>query len=95
MSLIAPQPAHFTPDTTTMENNKMKKEKTEHSNASYRRTARQLVDMSDPKRKEMLKGFPSDLRCKIVEEMVNIRLTRMRDKETGLIRPPMAEESKR
>jgi len=65
------------------------------SHASCRRTARRLVDMSDPKRKEMLKAFPSDMRCKIVEEMVNIRLTRMRDKETNIIRPHMAEESKR
>jgi len=63
--------------------------------ASTRRVAHQLVDMSDPKRKEMLKGFPSDMRCKIVEEMVNIRLLRMRDKETNIIRPPMADESKR
>lgn len=63
--------------------------------SSCRRAARQMVDMSDLKRKEMLKGFPSEMRCKIVEEMVNIRLTRMRDKETNTIRPPMAEESRR
>ena len=65
------------------------------ANSSARRTARQLVDMSDAKRKSMLKGFPSEMRCKIVEEMVNIRLTRMRDKDTGAIRPPQGRESKR
>ena len=67
----------------------------EFSHASCRRTARRLVDMSDPKRKEMLKAFPSEMRCKIVEEMVNIRLTRMRDKETNAIRPLQGKESER
>jgi len=67
----------------------------EFSNASFRRTARKLVDMSDLKRKEVLKTFPSAERCKIVEEMVNIRLMRMRDKETGAIRPPQGKESGR
>ena len=48
---------------------------------SARRVARQLVDLSDVKRKKILGTFPSDLRCRIVEEMVSIRLSRLRDSE--------------
>jgi hypothetical protein len=65
------------------------------SKASCRRVAHRLVDMSDPKRKELLRSFPSDMRCKIVEEMVNIRLIRMRDRETNTILPPSVLESER
>ena len=56
------------------------------SMSSARRVARQIVDMRDDKRKEMLKTFPTDLKCKIVEEMVNIRLERLRSAD-GMIRP--------
>ena len=56
------------------------------SMSSARRVARQIVDMRDDKRKEMLKTFPTDLKCKIVEEMVNIRLERLRGAD-GMIRP--------
>lgn len=62
------------------------------SMSSARRVARQIVDMRDDKRKEMLKTFPTDLKCKIVEEMVNIRLERLRGAD-GMIRP--AKVSKR
>ena len=58
-----------------------------HSNSSIRRTARQLVDLSENKRKEALRGFPSDLRCLLVEEMVSIRLERLR-RSDGTIAPP-------
>lgn len=54
--------------------------------SSARRVARQIVDMRDDKRKALLRTFPTDLKCKIVEEMVNIRLQRLRC-EDGMIRP--------
>lgn len=56
------------------------------SMGSARRVARQIIDMKDDKRKELLRTFPTDLKCKIVEEMVNIRLERLRGPD-GIIRP--------
>ena len=64
--------------------NKMKD--VEFSMGSARRVARQIIDMGDAKRKEILRTFPSELKCKIVEEMVNIRLERLRGPD-GMIRP--------
>jgi len=61
------------------------------SMGSARRVARQMVDMRDDKRKAMLKTFPTDLKCKIVEEMVNIRLERLRGPD-GVIRPAKVSE---
>lgn len=61
------------------------------SMGSARRVARQIVDMRDDKRKAMLRSFPSELKCKIVEEMVSIRLERLRDSD-GLIRPGKVSE---
>ena len=58
---------------------------------SARRVARQIVDMRDDKRKAMLKTFPTDLKCKIVEEMVNIRLERLRGPD-GTIQPAKVSE---
>lgn len=58
----------------------------EFSMSSARRVARQIIDMGDAKRKEILRTFPSELKCKIVEEMVNIRLERLRGPD-GMIRP--------
>ena len=58
----------------------------EFSMGSARRVARQIIDLGDTKRKEILRTFPSDLKCKIVEEMVNIRLERLRGPD-GIIRP--------
>lgn len=58
----------------------------EFSMGSARRVARQIVDMRDDKRKAVLRSFPSELKCKIVEEMVSIRLERLRGSD-GLIRP--------
>lgn len=58
----------------------------EFSMGSARRVAREIIDMGDAKRKEILRSFPSDLKCKIVEEMVNIRLERLRGPD-GMIRP--------
>tara|TARA_A200000159_G_scaffold164612_2_gene195069 strand:- start:2192 stop:2563 length:372 start_codon:yes stop_codon:yes gene_type:complete len=54
--------------------------------SSARRVARQIVDMRDDKRKALLRAFPTDLKCKIVEEMVSIRLERLRGSD-GMIRP--------
>ena len=50
---------------------------------SIRRVAKQLVDLGDTKRKEILMTFDSDMRCRIIEEMVNIRITRTRKKENN------------
>ena len=50
---------------------------------SIRRVAKQLVDLGDTKRKEILMTFDSDMRCRIIEEMVNIRITRSRANETS------------
>ena len=47
---------------------------------SVRRVAKQIVDLGDKKRKEILMTFDSDMRCRIIEEMVNIRITRERKK---------------
>ena len=46
------------------------------SMGSIRRVAKQIVDLGDKKRKEVLMTFDSDMRCRIIEEMVNIRITR-------------------
>lgn len=64
----------------------MKNEIKEFSMGSARRVAHQMVDMKDDKRKALLRTFPTDLKCKIVEEMVNIRLERLRGAD-GMIRP--------
>ena len=63
----------------------------EFSNASARRVARQIVDMGQDKRKEILKTIPTDFKCKIVEEMVNIRLERLRG-PNGTIGPAKVSE---
>ena len=47
---------------------------------SIRRVAKQIIDLGDKKRKEVLMTFDSDMRCRIIEEMVNIRITRGRKK---------------
>ena len=53
------------------------------SMGSIRRVAKQIVDLGDKKRKELLLTFDSDMRCRIVEEMVNIRIIRGRTNETS------------
>ena len=56
------------------------------SMGSVRRVAHQIVDLGDKKRKELLMTFDSDMRCRIIEEMVKIRITRGRknNDETSL-----------
>ena len=54
--------------------------------SSVKRIAKQIVDVRDEKRKEVLNSMPSDMKCRVVEEMVNIRLNRMRD-NNGTIQP--------
>jgi hypothetical protein len=63
----------------------------EFSSASARRIAHRIVDMGQDKRKEILKTIPTDFKCKIVEEMVNIRLERLRGPD-GMIRPAKVSE---
>tara|TARA_B100001093_G_C26373628_1_gene819814 strand:+ start:463 stop:672 length:210 start_codon:yes stop_codon:yes gene_type:complete len=58
---------------------------------SIRRVAKQIIDLGSEKRKEILRSFPSDVKCKVVEEMVNIRLSRLRDVD-GNISPAKVSE---
>ena len=53
---------------------------------SVRRIARKIVDLRDEKRKAVLRSLPTDMKCRIVEEMVSIRLDRLRNDE-GVITP--------
>lgn len=53
-------------------------EEREFSLGSVRRIARQIIDLGDKKRKEVLIRMPSDMRCRVVEEMVNIKIKRGR-----------------
>ncbi len=63
---------------TTMEQNNF-------SMSNVRRLASQLVDVHDDKRKKALKAMATDMKLKVVEEMVKIRLERMRGPD-GVIR---------
>ena len=47
---------------------------------SVRRIARRLVDVSDKKRKQVLSNLPSEMRCRVVERMVEIRIVEGRNK---------------
>ena len=58
---------------------------------SIRRVASQIIDLGSDKRKEILRSFPSEIKCKVVEEMVNIRLSRLRD-TNGNISPAKVSE---
>ena len=53
--------------------------------------ARSLVDAQESKRKETLTSLTSEIKCRVVEEMVNIRLNRLRD-DNGTIQPPKVSE---
>ena len=64
---------------------------TNSSNASARRVARQIVDMREEKRKAVLKSLSSEMKCRVVEEMVSIRLERMRG-PNGVITSVTASE---
>ncbi len=70
---------------------KMEKKMVDFSMSSARRVARQIVDLKDDKRKAVLRTFPTDIKCKIVEEMVNIRLERLRGPD-GAISPAKVSE---
>ena len=61
------------------------------SNSSAKRIAREIVDIRDEKRKAVLKSMPSDMKCKVVEEIVSIRLERLRDSR-GNISPAKVSE---
>ena len=61
------------------------------SNSSARRIAREIVDIRDEKRKAVLNSMTSDMKCKVVEEMVSIRLERLRDSR-GNISPAKVSE---
>lgn len=62
-----------------------------YSAASIRKLAQTLVDVRDKKRKEALTGLTSEVKCRVVEEMVNIRLNRLRDPD-GNIGPAKVSE---
>ncbi len=61
------------------------------SNGSARRLAKQIVDVRDEKRKKILRSMPTDFKLAVVEEMVNIRLERLRGPD-GMIRPAKVSE---
>ena len=63
----------------------------DYSSSSPRRIARQIIDLNDMKRKAILRSFTSDVKYRVVEEMVNIRLDRLRDPD-GMIRPGKVSE---
>jgi len=62
------------------------------SMASIRRIAQNLVDVRDKKRKEALTQMTSEVKCRVVEEMVNIRLERLRDSKGNI--SPMKESER-
>ena len=47
---------------------------------SLQLVATKLVDLGDTQRKEILRSFDSDTRCRLVEEMVNIKIQRGRNR---------------
>lgn len=63
----------------------------ELSKFSPRRVARQIMDLRDDKRKSILRSFTSEMKCRVVEEMVQLRLERLRDTD-GMIRPAKVSE---
>ena len=58
---------------------------------SAKRIARKIIDLRDEKRKAILRAMPSEMKCKIVEEMVHIRLNRLRGPD-GTIKPLKVSE---
>ena len=60
-------------------------EQSTFSISNVRHLARELVDVNDDKRKQVLKTMETDMKLKVVEEMVKIRLERMRGPD-GTIR---------
>jgi hypothetical protein len=61
------------------------------SNSSVKRIAREIVDVRDEKRKAVLNSMTSDMKCKVVEAIVSIRLERLRDSR-GNISPAKVSE---
>ena len=59
--------------------------------SSARRLAKQIVDIREDKRKAVLRSLTSEMKCKVVEEMVMIRFERMRGPD-GTIRPAKVSE---
>ena len=45
---------------------------------SLQLVASKLIELGDTQRKELLMTFDSETRCRLVEEMVNIRITKGR-----------------
>jgi len=45
---------------------------------SLQLVATKLVDLGDSQRREILRSFDTNTRCRLVEEMVNIRIQRGR-----------------
>jgi len=61
------------------------------SRGSARRVAREIVDVTVDKRKSILRSMPTEFKLAVVEEMVNIRLERLRGPD-GMIRPGKVSE---
>ena len=90
MRIVIRLTSQFIQDTIKMVNI-IEQSPSSFSNTSAKRIARQLVDVRDDKRKSVLKSMTSEMKCRVVEEMVNIRLERLRDSK-GNISPAKVSE---
>ena len=92
LQTVQPQAVQHTQGITTTDKYERKNDTMKlFSNSSVRRIAREIVDIRDEKRKAVLNSMPSDMKCKVVEEMVSIRLERLRDSR-GNISPAKVSE---
>ena len=92
LQTVQPQAVQHTQGITIMDKYERKNDTMKlFSNSSARRIAREIVDIRDEKRKAVLNSMTSDMKCKVVEEMVNIRLERLRDSR-GNISPAKVSE---
>ncbi len=92
LQTVQPQAVQHTQGITIMDKYERKNDTMKlFSNSSARRIAREIVDIRDEKRKAVLNSMTSDMKCKVVEEMVSIRLERLRDSR-GNISPAKVSE---
>ena len=92
LQTVQPQAVQYIQGITTTDKYERKNDTMKlFSNSSVRRIAREIVDIRDEKRKAVLNSMPSDMKCKVVEEMVSIRLERLRDSR-GNISPAKVSE---
>jgi len=83
--IVSHRQGRYTQDTTTMDKVIDSMEQDNFSMSNVRHMAKKLVDVRDDKRKQVLKTMETNMKLKVVEEMVKIRLERMRGPD-GTIR---------